>query len=350
MGRSLAVVCPKGGVGKTTVAVNLAAALADKGFSCLVVGVDPQCGVISSFGQERFSVDFGLLDFFDPDGSPSRSIHPTGLKNLDFITSNVWSRDEEEQLLTWAAISPESLAEGLAPVKNEYDFVLLDCPPNLGPLTTSALMAADSLIVPLQVEELAFQALPRLFDAMDEMREGDQPLPELAGIVLNQVDLRTRMANSVSSRVREAYPGKVFETQVPRSVRLAEVAQRGKPVNMFNRAGAAAQAFASLADEVLASIVAEKREVKRVETTADEVRESVLAETISTVSKPSPVLTATGEILLQDDDEVDSNGNGHGSEEDIISLDEVEENDSDTCKVTRPSLDEYEGSVEEGWH
>ncbi len=349
MGRSVAVVCPKGGVGKTTVAVNLAAALADKGFKCLVVGVDPQCGVISSFGQERFSVDFGLLDFFDPDGSPARSIHPTGINNLDFITSNVWSRDEEEQLLTWAAISPESLAEGLAPVKREYDFIMLDCPPNLGPLTTSALMAADSLVVPLQVEELAFQALPRLFDAMDEMREGDQPLPQLAGIVLNQVDLRTRMANSISQRVREAYPGKVFETQVPRSVRLAEVAQRGKPVNMFNRAGVASQAFASLADEVLANMVSEKQQEDRPTVPADDFRESALTEVISSVRQPSPILTATGEILLSDD-EKEGNGNGKSEDDEVISLDEVEENNSDACRVTRPNLDEYDGGIEEGWH
>jgi chromosome partitioning protein len=349
MGRSVAVVCPKGGVGKTTVAVNLAAALADKGFKCLVVGVDPQCGVISSFGQERFSVDFGLLDFFDPDGSPARSIHPTGINNLDYITSNVWSRDEEEQLLTWAAISPESLSEGLAPVKREYDFIMLDCPPNLGPLTTSALMAADSLVVPLQVEELAFQALPRLFDAMDEMREGDQPLPELAGIVLNQVDLRTRMANSVTQRVREAYPGKVFETQVPRSIRLAEVAQRGKPVNMFNRAGAASQAFAALADELLANVVTEKRQEDRPAAPVEDFRESAFTEAISTLSKPSPVLTATGEILLSDD-ESEEKGNGKNGDDEIISLDEVEESDSDARRVTRPNLDEYDGGIEEGWH
>lgn len=345
MGRSVAVVCPKGGVGKTTVAVNLAAALADKGFKCLVLGVDPQCGVISSFGQDRFAVDFGLLDFFDPDGQPAKSIQPTGLTNLDFVTSNVWSREEEEQLLTWAAISPESLAEGLVPVKTVYDFVLLDCPPNLGPLTTSALMASDALVVPLQVEELAYQALPRLFDAMDEMRDNDMPVPELAGIVLNQVDLRTRMANSVSQRAREAYPGKVFDTTIPRSVRLAEVAQRGKPVNLFNRAGAASQAFAALADEMLTTIVSEKRVEVRPAAPVEDLPESALVDALAMVSKSPPVLMATGEILSNPDD-----SNGKGSNEEHISLDEMDESNSEACQVTRPNLDEYDGGIEEGWH
>ena len=342
MGRSAAVVCPKGGVGKTTVAVNLAAALADRGFKCLVVGIDPQCGVISSFGQERFSVDFGLLDFFDPDGQPHRSIQTTGIDNLDFITSNVWSREEEEQLLTWAAISPESLSEGLIPMKREYDFILLDCPPNLGHLTSAALMAVDSIIVPLQAEELAFRALPRLFDALEEIRENGQQAPELTGIVLNQVDLRTRMANSVIERVRSEYPGKVFKTMLPRSVRLAEVAQRGKPVNLFNRAGAAAQAFAELADELLESIVLEKREERRPEAKP----KPETAKAAAAVPSQAPILTATGEILLGEDEDSDKN---EPDDKSIISLDEVDERNREVSRVTRPNLDEYDG-IEEGWH
>ena len=114
MGRSVAVVCPKGGVGKTTITVNLASALADKGYRCLLVGVDPQCGLISSFGRNRFDIDCGLLDFYDPEGLPEDVVQPSGTENLEFITSNVWSREEEQLLLQGATEFPERLSELVA--------------------------------------------------------------------------------------------------------------------------------------------------------------------------------------------------------------------------------------------
>ena len=270
MGRSVAVVCPKGGVGKTTVAVNLAAALADKGFRCLIIGVDPQCGVISCLGLDRFDVDYGLLDFFDPEGSPERVAQATGIANLDFMTSNVWSREEEEELLARVSERPQRLAEALAPFKTRYDFLFMDCPPNLGPLTWAALHAADAYMVPVQAEELAYRALPRFFDDMDERARQLGHNPELLGILINQYSPRTRLAISVVERIRGEYGDQVFQTMIPRTVRLAEVALRGRPVNLFNRSGLGARTFAALADELLAPMVPQSAKRSLEITLADE--------------------------------------------------------------------------------
>lgn len=329
MARVVAVACPKGGVGKTTVSVNLGAALASKGFSTLILGVDPQCGLSSSFGRDPLSIDRGLPEFFEPEGRVELCVQPTGIANLDFVSSNVWSRDEEDQLLGWAAINPESLGEKLATLKEGYDFCLLDCPPNLGPLTIAALQSSDTLLVPLQAEELAYRALPRLFDALAGLEQQGFSVPELEGVLLNQVDLRTRMSNSVLQRAQEDFPGKVFQTLVPRSIRLAEVAQRGRPVMSFNRSGAAAQAFLQVADEILDHILAEKEEGHRAE-----------------IPGLGDALPADIETLLAGEDSPEESGEG----EVLLSLEDIPESEQESCQVSRPSLDDYEGNEETPWH
>ncbi len=344
MGRGVAVVCPKGGVGKTTVSVNLASALADKGFRCLVIGVDPQCGLISSFGRDRFDVDCGLLDIFDPEGQPENAIQASGVENLDFISSNVWSREEEQQLVQGAADFPERIGELARRESENYDFIFMDCPPNLGPLTASALQAADSFLVPMQAEELAYQALPRLFDGLDELGGQGRHVPELMGIVLNQVDPRTRLAAQVTGRVREEFEDDVFETVIPRTVRLAEVALRGRPVNHFNRTGAASRAFESLADEILAPLIAEADAKESQQETNTAVTEVAMNE------KPAPVGTDESLISQLRKTATEDAGQYTGDlldGERVLSLDEVEDSTPQGCSASRPNLDDYEGTGEE---
>ncbi len=347
MGRSVAVVCPKGGVGKTTVAVNLGSALADKGFRCLIVGVDPQCGLTGSLGKDRFDIDYGLLDFYDPEGSPEKVIQESGIANLDFVTSNVWSREEEEELLAHAAAEPERLTWALSPFKQSYDFILMDCPPSLSALTYSALRAADLMLVPLQAEELAYRALPRLFDSLDELSRGGGRTPELLGIVLNQVDPRTRLANSVIARVRQEYGEQVFQTMIPRTVRLAEVAQRGRPVNLFNRVGAGSQAFAALAEEILTPMRNESERTVEVETEPVEqiAREESAEAAVAAASqpwKPGALLESVTASV-----ESESGGAEPGEDERILSLEEAEKEREVVFSRSRPSLDDYDDNKED---
>jgi chromosome partitioning protein len=345
MGRSVAVVCPKGGVGKTTVAVNLASALADKGYRCLLVGVDPQCGLVSSFGRDRFDIDNGLLDLFDPDGDIDAAVQPSGIENLDFITSNVWSREEEQELLQGAASHPERVAALIARQRERYDYIFLDCPPNLGVLTGAALEAADECLVPLQAEELPYRALPRLFDGLDEMRRQGRHVPELMGIVLNQVDPRTRLAGDVTGRVREEYEGLVFETAIPRSVRLAEVAQRGRPVNHFNRAGNASAAFASLAEEVLAAALKRRAAAGSAGESATPGRQVAESRAAEPAGEP---LRARGAWAAGLGDGADSDEERDDGDDRFVSFDEMnEDEDGDGGSRHRPSLDDYDGSSED---
>lgn len=358
MGRSVAVVCPKGGVGKTTVAVNLAATLAERGQRCLLIGVDPQCGIVSCFGKDRFEIDNGLLDFFDRDGDPSAAVQPSGVANLDFITSNVWSREEERELLEGATHFPERLADQVARLRDSYDLVILDCPPNLGALTAAALLAADHYLVPLQAEELAYRALPRLFDGLDEMRRQGRHLPSLLGIVLNLVDPRTRLAADVAARVRADYAGQVFATAIPRSVRLAEVAQRGRPVNQFNRSGLAAAAFAELADEVTAALAGEQAAAAAASapppmpslalSAAATAEGGALAATLGRLGGGAPEVEAeTGpDWALEAAGEHELEG---GDDDRLLSLDELLEGE-DEDGSRRPSLDDYDGSNDEDYY
>ena len=237
----------KGGVGKTTTAINLAACLAEAGESALVVDLDPQANATSGLGERANGHStYDLLD-----GAPlAELVRHTRFANLDLVPS--------KPALAGAAVElarqedgETYLVSGLAEARDRYRFIFLDCPPSLGPLTVNALAAADQVLVPVQAEYYALEGLTQLLRSVELVRQRLNPQLALAGVLLTMVDRRTRLAGQVEEEVRRHLGKLVFETTVPRSVRLAEAPSHGLPAIAYDRASAGAQAYWKVAMELV---------------------------------------------------------------------------------------------------
>ncbi|MDZ7373653.1 MAG: ParA family protein [candidate division KSB1 bacterium] len=250
MGEVIAVASQKGGVGKTTTVVNLAASLAELGKRVLIVDVDPQGSIATSFGMGRYDIHAGILEVFTQDLPIRQAIHKTEIEGLDIVPSNVWSDEEEKRNLMGAA-AESKLRQALQPVRNEYDFILIDCPPNLGNLTFNALIAADSVLVPVQCEYYALKALGRFIKVIRSVKAQHNPSLRYRGFLLTMVDLRSNLARRVMEKVRYTLQDLVLDTVIPRNVRLAEVPYYGKPALLFDRTAKGVAAYTRLAKELL---------------------------------------------------------------------------------------------------
>ena len=246
-GRVYALANQKGGVGKTTTAINLAACLAEAGERTLVVDLDPQANATSGLGERtngNSSVD--LLDGI----SLERLAKPTRFPRLELVPS--------KPELAGAAVElsrrPDGehyLAESLAQASASYSFVFVDCPPSLGPLTVNALAAADRVLVPLQAEYYALEGLAQLVRSVELIRTRLNPRLALAGVILTMVDRRTRLAADVDAEVRRHFGNLVFQASIPRSVRIAEAPSHGLPVTAYDRRSAGADAYWKVAMELV---------------------------------------------------------------------------------------------------
>jgi chromosome partitioning protein len=245
--RVFAIANQKGGVGKTTTAINLAACLAEAGERSLVVDLDPQANATSGLGERANGTS--SIDLLD--GVPLRELaKPTRFANLDLVPA------KPDLAGTAAELSrrPDAehyLAEALAGANGDYAFVFVDCPPSLGPLTVNALAAADRVIVPLQAEYYALEGLAQLVRSVDVIRARLNPRLAIAGVVLTMVDRRTRLAADVDAEVRRHFGNLVFKASVPRSVRIAEAPSHGLPVTAYDRRSAGADAYWKVAMELV---------------------------------------------------------------------------------------------------
>jgi chromosome partitioning protein len=246
-GRVYAVANQKGGVGKTTTAVNLAACLAEAGERALVVDLDPQANATSGLGERANGVStYDLLD-----GIPlERLVTATRFRNLDLVPSRPELAGAQVELAR-RDDAAHLLAESLASASESYSFVFLDCPPSLGPLTLNALAAADRLLVPVQAEYYALEGLAHLLETVEAVRARLNPRLEMGGILLTMVDARTRLAADVVADVRRHFGGAVFRTLVPRSVRLAEAPSHGLPAIVYDERSAGADAYWKVAMELV---------------------------------------------------------------------------------------------------
>jgi chromosome partitioning protein len=250
MGTVLAVANQKGGVGKTTTAVNLGASIADAGYPTLLVDLDPQCNATLALGLPK-DASPNVYDCLSGELPVGDAAIPAGIENLDAVPSTPELAGAGVELPRIAG-SETTLRDRLGGVRERYLFTLLDCPPSLGPLTVNSLVAADKVIVPVQTEYFALEGLALLLDTLSLIQRELNPRLTVAGMILTMHDGRTRLARDVEREVRAHFPDLVFDTVVPRNVRLGEAPSFGLPVLRHAPHSAGSAAYLKLAREVAA--------------------------------------------------------------------------------------------------
>jgi chromosome partitioning protein len=244
-----AIANQKGGVGKTTTAVNMGACVAASGRQTLVVDLDAQCNATIALGLAK-DLRPSSYDCLTGETSVAEAAVPAGPDNLWMVPAN---RDLAGASVELPRIEgfETRLSEGLGPVRERFACTLLDCPPSLGPVTVNALVAADSVVVPVQAEYLALEGLVQFLDTLKLIRRELNPGLELAGAVITMHDDRTRLAQDVERELRAHFPGRVFETVIPRSIRVAEAPSYGEPVTSHDPNSPGSNAYKALAEELV---------------------------------------------------------------------------------------------------
>lgn len=251
MGRIIAVANQKGGVGKTTTAVNLAAALGERGKKVLVLDMDPQGNTTGGFGVDKTKAENTIYELLLGECSAMEAVNMGVTENVDLIPSNVNLAGAEVELYSLTDRSvPEILKNALDYIRDDYDFILMDCPPSLNILTINALTAANTVLVPIQCEYYALEGLSQLINTIDLVRNRLNKDLMIEGIVFTMYDARTNLSMQVVQNVKQNITVHIYQTIIPRSVRLAEAPSYGLPINKYDASSTGAKAYRALAREV----------------------------------------------------------------------------------------------------
>ena len=253
MGKAIAIFNQKGGVGKTTTNINLAACLAIKGKKILILDIDPQGNTTSGVGISKKDLDITTHEILVEDTyHPEEAIISTGIENLDIMPASVQLAGAEVELIELAG-REKRLKRAIDILKPKYDYIFIDCPPSLGILTINSLTAVDSVLIPIQCEFYALEGVSQLMSTIDIVRRNMNPDLKIEGVILSMFDGRTNLSIQVVEEVKKYFKEKVYTTVIPRNVRLADAPSYGMPVIQYDPKSAGAQAYMEFADEFLAN-------------------------------------------------------------------------------------------------
>ena len=250
MGKVISIANQKGGVGKTTTSINLAASLAAIEHPTLIIDIDPQSNTTSGLGIDTSTVTNSIYEVMIGSAEINDTIRQTELDFLDLVPAHInlvgaeiemIDRDQRERILTKA----------LAELRDKYDFIIIDCPPSLGLLTINALTASDSILIPVQCEYFALEGLGQLLNTIKIVRQHLNPSLDIEGVTLTMYDTRTRLSNQVAEEVKRYFDDRVFKTVIARNVRLAEAPSFGKPALLYDSTSMGAKNYLALASEII---------------------------------------------------------------------------------------------------
>ena len=250
MGRVIAVANQKGGVGKTTTAINLSACLAEKGQKVLAIDMDPQGNMTSGLGIDKDEVEKNIYDLMIGQVGVEEVLQKEAIENLDIIPTSIDLSAAEIELI---GVDDKEfiIRNAIAPIKDNYEYIIIDCPPSLSMLTINAMTTADSVLVPIQCEYYALEGLSQLIHTVELVKERLNPILEIEGVVFTMYDARTNLSLQVVENVKANLQENICETVIPRNIRLAEAPSYGMPITMYDPKSSGADSYRKLADELI---------------------------------------------------------------------------------------------------